>query len=203
MKSYVLFLGVLLMTASTILGQTGLNAHSSHLSTQAFLSLAERCAPGVPSDTLLAIARTESGLSVDALSLNRPQSAARQAGYREAKLVLGSQPKNRDEAIRWMRWFEKHHYTVSIGLMQVNSEMAALASIPPQQLFEPCTNIRVGAQILLAAYTAQASELGEGFAALDKALSLYNSGSPRMGFDNGYVAAVYAHAARASMTGEQ
>ena len=194
MNRHVLFTGVLLLTASAIHGQTSQNARPPHLSTQAFLSLAERCAPEVPSGALLAVARTESDLRVDALSLNRPQTAARRAGYRGARLLLGKQPKNHEEAIRWMHWFEKHHYTVSIGLMQINSEMSALIGVTPEQLFEPCTNVRIGARILLAAYAAQASELGEGFAALDRALSLYNSGSPKMGFDNGYVAAVYANA---------
>jgi type IV secretion system protein VirB1 len=194
MNRHVLITGLLLLTASAIHGQTTRNANTPHLSTQAFLSLADRCAPEVPSDTLLAIARTESGLSVDALSLNRPQTAARRAGYRDAQLLLARQPKNHEEAVRWMRWFEKHGYSVSIGLMQINSEMAALVGVPPEHLFEPCTNVRIGARILLAAYAAQASEIGEGFAAFDRALSLYNSGSPRLGIDNGYVAAVYANA---------
>jgi hypothetical protein len=41
-----------------------------------------------------------------------------------------------------------------------------------------------------------AREMGEGFSALDVALSLYNTGDSGMGFRNGYVANVYAHADR-------
>ena len=38
--------------------------------------------------------------------------------------------------------------------------------------------------------------MGEGYIALDVALSLYNTGDPETGFRNGYVANVYAHADR-------
>jgi type IV secretion system protein VirB1 len=78
--------------------------------------------------------------------------------------------------------------------MQVNAEMARQLHVRPEQLFEPCTNLRVGAAILISAYTELAREMGEGFLALDTALSLYNTGDPNAGFRNGYVASVYAHA---------
>jgi hypothetical protein len=45
--------------------------------------------------------------------------------------------------------------------MQVNSEMATLVGVTPEQLFEPYTNVRIGARILVAAYATQASELGK------------------------------------------
>jgi hypothetical protein len=54
--------------------------------------------------------------------------------------------------------------------------------------------LRVGASILIAAYSDVAREIGEGYAALDAALSLYNTGTPTAGLRNGYVAEVYAHA---------
>jgi type IV secretion system protein VirB1 len=85
---------------------------------------------------------------------------------------------------------------VSIGLMQVNAEMAPRFRINPEQLLEPCTNLRIGASIIVSVYTDLAREIGEGFSALDVALSFYNSGDSRTGFRNGYVANVYAHAPR-------
>jgi len=96
---------------------------ASALSTLApveFGSLAARCAPGVPGDTLLAIARTESGLNPNAISINRPKAAARVAGYPDGELFLSKQPKNLNEAKSWPRWLSAHHYAVSVGLMQVN-----------------------------------------------------------------------------------
>ena len=166
----------------------------ARLSEAEFLSLAGRCAPGAPADTLLAIANTESALYANAISINRPNAAARRAGYSDGRLVLAKQPKDRREAMYWLYWFASQRYTVSIGLMQVNSEMAAKFHLKPEQLLEPCTNLQVGAAILISLYTAIAYQMGEGFSALDAALSFYNSGNSITGFRNGYVASVYAHA---------
>ena len=166
----------------------------AQLSAAQFVSLAGRCAPGAPADTLLAIARTESGLYPNAISINRPQRSAKRAGYGDGEIVLSKQPRNRIEAKRWLRWLGLHHLSVSIGLMQVNAETAARMGVDPDKLLEPCTNLQVGASILIAAYSELAREMGEGFAALDAALSLYNTGSPTAGLHNGYVAGVYAHA---------
>ncbi len=171
---------------------------SARLSAAEFVSLAGRCAPGAPTDTLLAIARTESALYVNAISINRPNAAARRAGYSDGQLVLTKQPKDRKEATYWLHWFLRRRYTVSIGLMQVNSEMAPHFHVKPDQLLEPCTNLRIGAAILISVYTDLARQMGEGFSALDAALSFYNSGNPVTGLRNGYVANVYAHAPRRS-----
>ena len=175
---------------------TSAHAQRPHarLSEAEFVSLAGRCAPQAPADTLLAIARTESGLYANAISINRPRSAARRAGHANGELVLAKQPKDRREATSWLHWFTVHHYTMSIGLMQVNAEMAVQFHVEPDQLLEPCTNLRIGAAILISMYTDLAREIGEGFSALDAALSLYNTGDPAAGFRNGYVAKVYAHA---------
>src|SRR5882762_4674414 len=175
---------------------TNAQAQLTHarLSDADFVSLARRCAPGAPADTLLAIARTESALNANAISINRPNAAARRAGYSDGQLVLTKQPNDRTEATNWLHWFLLRRYTVSIGLMQVNSEMAPHFHVKPEQLLEPCTNLRVGAAILISLYSDLAREMGEGFSALDTALSFYNTGNSIAGFRNGYVANVYAHA---------
>ena len=180
----------------------GLPAHAqrqradARLSEAEFVALADRCAPGAPPDTLVAIARTESDLNPNAISINRPRAAAQRAGYEHGGLVLLKQPKDRVQAKSWLQWFTIHGYTVSVGLMQVNAETALLIGVKPEQLLEPCTNLRVGAAILIAAYSAVARQIGEGFAALDAALSFYNTGDPTYGIRNGYVAKVYEHASR-------
>jgi type IV secretion system protein VirB1 len=166
------------------------------LSPVEFGSMAARCAPGVPSDTLLAIARTESGLNPNAISINRPKAAARGAGHSDGELILAKQPKDLNEAKSWLRWFSAHRYKVSIGLMQVNVEAAEQLHLKPEQLLDSCTNLRVAAAVLIRFYTQSAREMGEGFSALDVALSLYNTGDPGTGFQNGYVANVYAHSGR-------
>ena len=173
-------------------------AASTRLSAAEFVSLAGRCAPGAPADTLLAIAQTESGLYTNAISINRPRSSAKRTGYSDGELVLAKQPRNRIEATRWLSWFTVHHLPVSIGLMQVNVEVAPQFHVKPEQLLEPCTNLRVGTAILVSTYTHLAREIGEGFYALDAALSIYNTGDASSGFRNGYVASVYAHVPRRS-----
>jgi type IV secretion system protein VirB1 len=173
------------------------------LSEAEFVSLAARCAPGVPPDTLLAIARTESDLNPNAISINRPKAAARRAGYADGEVTLSKQPKDRTQAKSWLHWLAVHHYTVSIGVMQVNAEMAPRFHLQSEQLLEPCTNLRVGAAILISAYTQLAYEIGEGFEALDAALSFYNAGDATGGLRNGYVANVYAHASRRQLSLER
>ena len=158
--------------------------------------MAARCAPGVPSDTLLAIARTESGLNPNAISINRPKAAARGAGHSDGELILAKQPKDLNEAKSWLRWFSAHRYKVSLELMQVNVETAEQLHLKPEQLLDSCTNLRVAAAVLIRFYTQSAREMGEGFSALDVALSLYNTGDSGTGFQNGYVANVYAHSER-------
>lgn len=80
--------------------------------------------------------------------------------------------------------------------MQVNVETALTLGVSADELLDPCVNLRAGAEVLITVYSELAREIGEGFAALDAALSFYNTGSPTAGFRNGYVAAVYAHAPR-------
>jgi type IV secretion system protein VirB1 len=167
----------------------------TRLSPVEFFSVAARCAPGAPADTLLAIAKTESGLDPNAISINHPKAAARVVGE-DGELILAKQPKNLKEAKSWLHWLSVHHYTVSVGLMQVNVETARQFHLNPDQLLDSCTNLRVAATILIRLYTESAREMGEGFSALDVALSLYNTGDPGTGFRNGYIANVYAHADR-------
>ncbi len=188
-------LGCICLLFASMTSAQGQRSHGRLADTQ-FVLLAGRCAPGVPTDTLLAIARTESALYSNAISLNRPNAAARRAGYGNGQLVLTKQPNDRKQATYWLHWLLIRRYTVSIGLMQVNSEMAAQFHLKPEQLLEPCTNLRVGAAILISLYTDLARQMGEGFAALDAALSFYNSGNPITGFRNGYVENVYANAPR-------
>ena len=84
--------------------------------------------------------------------------------------------------------------------MQVNSRNLQALGIAVFQAFDPCTNIRAGATILSADY-ADASRLrGPGQAALQAALSAYNTGDFYRGFENGYVARYYGGSAFAPMT---
>jgi|SRR5215469_4504829 len=179
---------------SMTLAQTPSANPNTRLSVTSFETLAQSCAPNVPVSTLEAIARTESALHPYALSINRPHKLARNQGWNRGTITLERQPESLDEAIAWTKWLMAHGVTVSIGLLQVNSEHAKALQVTLEQLFEPCTNLWAGATLLAKAYSATAHAQGEGLPALDTALSYFNSGTPSLGFRNGYVAQVKSQA---------
>jgi type IV secretion system protein VirB1 len=76
--------------------------------------------------------------------------------------------------------------------MQINSRHLTQLHLTVAQAFEPCANLKAGAQILQEAYQLAASVLGPGQRALQAALSTYNTGDPSRGLANGYVSQVYA-----------
>jgi type IV secretion system protein VirB1 len=192
--SRVIFGMFLTLAITACFAQTRVSNPNTAISATSFQSLAQSCAANVPASTLEAIARTESALHPYALSINRPHRLARLQGWNRGTITLERQPASLEEAITWTHWLFAHGITVSIGLLQVNSEHAALLHLTPEQLFDPCTNLRSGAALLSATYLATARIQGEGFAALDSALSYYNSGSPTAGITNGYVQQVKTHA---------
>jgi type IV secretion system protein VirB1 len=156
------------------------------ISTASFRALANSCAANVPASTLEAIARTESALHPYALSVNRPHQLARRQGSDRGTITLQRQPASLEEAIAWTKWLLDQGITVSIGVLQVNVEQAALLHVSPDQLFDPCTNLRAGATLLSVTYAETARLHGTGSAALISALSYYNTGSPTAGLRNGY-----------------
>ena len=184
-----LALPMLLILAATG-AQTALSQENASLSRTALYKLARSCAPRVAPDTIEAITRSESAYRPYALSINYPQRSARDLGYRDANLFLTKQPKDKDQAIRWTRWFLNHGYTVSIGLMQINIEVAKSLHVRPRDLFEPCVNLSTGARILEADYASQTHDLD----GLVRSFSMYNSGSPSTGVQNGYAGNVLSNA---------
>jgi type IV secretion system protein VirB1 len=96
------------------------------------------------------------------------------------------QPRSKTEAIHWAKWYLSKGYTVSIGLVQVNVEMAPRLRVPPMALFDPCINLAAGAKIFLSDY-ATVPHTQDG---LLEAFSLYNSGTYSVGITNGYASTV-------------
>jgi type IV secretion system protein VirB1 len=149
--------------------------------------LLKSCAPHAALNTMLAVATTESDFHPYAISVNRPQKLASSIGLNNQAIELARQPNSKLEAIFWMRWLLRHHISVSVGLLQVSTENAARFHLNPEQLFDPCTNIAVGANLLAEAYAAQMQAAPYDPDALLHALSVYNSGTANFGFYNGYV----------------
>jgi len=190
----IIFATIFSVAGTTCLAQTPTANPNTKISLTSFQTLAQSCAANVPVSTLEAIARTESALYPYALSINRPHQFARRQGWNRGTITLERQPASLEEAIAWTKWLFAQGITVSIGLLQVNSEHAALLHLTAEQLFDLCTNLRAGAALLSATYAETARIHGEGFAALDSALSYYNTGSPTAGLTNGYVQQIKTHA---------
>ena len=136
------------------------------------------CAVNVAPATLEAVIRVESGGDPLALNVNR---------------LAGPQPHpaTLPDAVRLAEHYIHRGYSVDLGLMQVNSRNLAALGYSIAQVLDPCTNIQGGARILTADYAEAVRSRGEGQAALQAALSAYNTGSFFQGFENGYVAKYY------------
>lgn len=144
------------------------------------IAFIEACAPRVAHETMQQIIRVESGGDPLAMNANRPDGPARL----RAKTIA--------EAISVAQREIDAGNSVDIGLMQVNSRNLKSLGLTVDAVFEPCTNLAAGAAILTEQYVIAATQHGPGRHALDASLSAYNTGDPRRGFRNGYVARVYA-----------
>lgn len=153
-----------------------------------FYALAQECAPLVAPATMAAIVKTESGFKPFAIGVN--------GGAR-----LERQPANKEEAVVTAKWLIANGYNIDLGLGQVNSANLGRTGLSVEDAFEPCKNIAAAASILHGNYrAAQASIPGEQ-AALQAALSAYNTGTFHKGFANGYVQKVLNNAPAAAQGG--
>jgi type IV secretion system protein VirB1 len=149
------------------------------LLTAKIIQLARHCAPEIPQQVLIAVAKTESGL--DPLTLHdnttgasdRPAAAGTAVSEAEAWIARGD--------------------SVDLGLMQVNSANLASLGMTVPAAFDACTSLAAGAAILQAAYGG-GQTTAEQQVALLMALSHYNTGSPFRGILNGYVRKVMQNA---------
>jgi len=137
------------------------------------------CAPFVAPETLAAVIHVESRGRPLALNINGGNP-------------LPSQPSTVAEAAALARAAMARGHSVDIGLMQVNSQHLARLGLTVEALLDPCTNIRAGAQVLSQAYERATRLSGRGGGeAMQRALSIYNTGHPQRGFATGYVAKYY------------
>lgn len=178
--------------AALALFSTTLHAQqNARMNTAQLRTLAATCGPNVHADTIEAIVRTESAYHPYALSINYPQKEAHYSGFKQGQIVLARQPETLQEALSWTQWLISNGHSVSIGLMQINTQEADHLGIKNlADLFEPCTNIRAGSTILASLYVGQPHNL-EG---LMRTFALYNAGSISRGMSNGYAPNVVANA---------
>ena len=82
-----------------------------------------------------------------------------------------SHPSAKAEAIALAAQLAAEGHDLDLGLMQINHRNFGWLGLVADDAFEPCRSFAAGAAVLTA-------------------FSRYNTGSPRAGFDNGYVARV-------------
>jgi type IV secretion system protein VirB1 len=157
-----------------------------------FHELGKACIPDSDPLTITALVRTESNFHPYALSLNYPEKLAKRFGYASGRVYLKHQPRTEEEALRWAHELLGKGATLSVGLMQVNTQ----SRYPIAMLLRPCQNLRIGWEIFQQKYGQAATIAGPGQKALRMAISSYNAGSITLGFQNGYVRTVLEHAAR-------
>jgi type IV secretion system protein VirB1 len=164
----------------------------SHAQTANLRRLRDRCAPTAPFATLSAIINAESSGNSIALQIDFPNKLLRQWQLPPGALRLMRQPRNTKEALQWIGYLNAWHVSVDVGLMQVSTDEATRRHIPAAALLDPCTNVRTGWAILSDDYQLEVRTSGPGQAALQHALSRYNTGDTNRGIDNGYLARVMA-----------
>ena len=141
--------------------------------------LAHQCAPTIAYQTVQAVVMTESGAKPFAIGIN--------GGAR-----ITRQPLTKEEAVATATTLINMGLSIDMGLGQINSANLPRLGLTVEQVFDPCTNLRAAEKILRGCYDPAAARLGHGQAALQAALSCYNSGNTRSGISNGYVGKVYA-----------
>jgi type IV secretion system protein VirB1 len=142
-----------------------------------FLILATACAPTVAPQTLAPLVQIESGFNPLAINVNnKPRITVR--------------PRSAPEAAATARRLIAEGRSVDLGLAQINSGNLSWLGLSIEDAFDPCRNLAAAARILGNGYVrAGAERVGEQ-SALRTALSIYNTGDPVRGFNNGYVAKV-------------
>ncbi|OFC60509.1 peptidase M56 [Acidithiobacillus caldus] len=125
-------------------------------------SLIAQCAPFVAPQTMSAIVRVESGGNPLAMWNNTTRQR-----------IL---PPNRAAAIAYLQGAIAAGQKVDVGIAQVDTENFAAYGLTPENAFDACTNLRVGAKILQSDYARAAARFGPGQVALYHAFEAYNSG---------------------------
>jgi type IV secretion system protein VirB1 len=126
------------------------------------------------------------------MQIDFPKALLKRWGLAEGTLRLERQPINQREALNWLAYFQSYNIFVDLGLMQVSTAEAKRRGISTESLLEPCTNLRVGWQILEDDYRIEKKAYGPGQQALQHAISRYNTGDTQQGIANGYLSRVLA-----------
>jgi len=140
--------------------------------------LVQQCASEVATEAVVPLVVTESGGDDLAINVNRGPRVRAGSIAEGAALV---------------RRYMAQGYTVDVGLAQINSANFARLGVSVEQVFDPCTNLRLASSLLQEGY-GLASRHYSGLDAISATYSLYNTGTLTRGFRNGYVGRVWSAA---------
>lgn len=146
--------------------------------TPAIAALAKQCAPEIATEALMPLVLTESGGDSIQINVNRGP-----------RVHAGSVAEGATIVRRYMA----AGYTVDVGLAQINSANFVRLGVTAEQVFEPCTNLRLASTMLQQGY-GLASRFYTGLDAISATYSLYNTGTLTRGLRNGYVGRVWSAA---------
>lgn len=144
------------------------------------LSLVLVCAPFVSGNTMMAIMKHESGGNPWAIGVNGSHRFKKADSYQTAV----SEARRLIEA----------GASIDMGLMQINSKTMVRLGLTVEQTFDPCTNVYAGGIVLTRNYVQASKQYDTEQAALQAALSAYNTGDFQRGVRNGYVGRVLKQA---------
>ena len=130
-----------------------------------FNAAVKQCAKGIDPDTFQAVARTESSFNQFAIGV--------------VKGSLKKQPTNLADAVAAVKMLREQGYNFSMGLVQVNKQHMKKFNLTDESIFDICTNLRVGGEILKDCFSRAK---GDEQQRLQQALSCYYSGNFRTGF---------------------
>jgi type IV secretion system protein VirB1 len=136
------------------------------ITTAAFLALALQCSPDVAPDTMSRIVKTESSFNEWAIGV--------------VGSPLKKQPQSREEALKAIKLLNEKGANYSVGLSQINRQYFSKNDI--EEIFSPCTNLKMGANILKKCYSDALKESRTKREALEKSFSCYYSGNYLRGF---------------------
>lgn len=180
------------------------------------LEMIQQCAPNVAPSTMQHIIMHESAGNHLALNVNKKKvpvlgedgkqvivtmpDGRKKPQTRTVTFKLPMPIKSTQDAVTVAELAIAAGHSVDLSYMQVNSKNLKKLGYSVAQMFDPCTNLAAGAEILTTSYVGAAKVFGEGQEALGAALSAYNTGNWKGGYLNGYVANYYPKAAPVNYT---
>jgi type IV secretion system protein VirB1 len=108
---------------------------------------------------------------------------------------VDQQPTTKPQAIALANALLANGANIDLGLAQINSKNLQWLGLSVDEAFDPCSNLRAAATVLETGFRSSRAKGSQGQAALQMALSAYNTGNLSRGFENGYVQKVLNSAA--------